>query len=53
MRRAVVVVNHALAEGYLKALHELAQTYGLRDDVSVNTLSRFPDIPDGAQGRRG
>ena len=39
-----VVVNHALAEGYLKALHELAQTYGLRDDVSVNTLSRFPDI---------
>ncbi|MBS5481050.1 MAG: YicC family protein [Clostridiales bacterium] len=39
-----VAVNHALAEGYLKALHELAQTYGLRDDVSVNTLSRFPDI---------
>ena len=39
-----VVVNHALAEGYLKALHALAQTYGLRDDVSVNTLSRFPDI---------
>lgn len=39
-----VVVNHALAEGYLKALHELAQTYGLRDDVSVNILSRFPDI---------
>ena len=38
------VVNHALAEGNLKALHELAQTYGLRDDVSVNTLSRFPDI---------
>ena len=42
-----VVVNHALAEGYLKALHELAQTYGLRDDVSVNTLSRFPDILTG------
>lgn len=39
-----VVVNHALAEGYLKALRELAQTYGLRDDVSVNVLSRFPDI---------
>lgn len=39
-----VVVNHALAEGYLKALRELAQTYGLRDDVSVNALSRFPDI---------
>ena len=39
-----VVVNHALAEGYLKALCELVQTYGLRDDVSVNALSRFPDI---------
>ena len=39
-----VVVNHALAEGYLKALRELVQTYGLRDDVSVNALSRFPDI---------
>ena len=39
-----VVVNHALAEGDLKALRELVQTYGLRDDVSVNALSRFPDI---------
>ena len=39
-----VVVNHALAEGYLKALRELVQTYGLRDDVPVNALSRFPDI---------
>ena len=39
-----VAVNHALAEGYLKALRELVQTYGLRDDVSVNTLARFPDI---------
>lgn len=39
-----VVVNHTLAEGYLKALRELVQTYGLRDDVSVNALSRFPDI---------
>lgn len=39
-----VVVNHALAKGYLQALRELAQTYALRDDVSVGMLSRFPDI---------
>ena len=39
-----VTVNYSLAEGYVRALQELAQRYGLRDDVSVTALSRFPDI---------
>lgn len=36
----VVEVNHSLASGYHKALKELAERYGLRDDISVSSLSR-------------
>ena len=39
-----VTVNHSLAKAYLDAYAELAQTYGLRDDVSVATLARNPDV---------
>ena len=39
-----VTVNHALAEHYLAALHELADKYGLRDDVSVMSLAKLPDV---------
>ncbi len=39
-----VTVNHTLARGYLQALQELAETYQLRNDVSVSALSRYPDI---------
>lgn len=39
-----VVVDHGLAESYLKALHELNERYGLRDDVSATALSRYPDV---------
>lgn len=39
-----VVVNHSLAAGYVNALHELAQRYSLRDDISVSTVSRYSDI---------
>ena len=40
----VVTVNHAVAEHYLAALHELADKYGLRDDVSVMSLAKLPDV---------
>ena len=40
----VVSVNKAAADGYHKALKELAECYGLRDDISVSLLSRFPDV---------
>ena len=39
-----VTVNHAVAEHYLAALHELADKYGLRDDVSVMSLAKLPDV---------
>jgi len=39
-----VLVNHSLAAGYVNALHELAQRYCLRDDISVSTVSRYSDI---------
>ena len=39
-----VTVNHSLAQGYLKALGEIAETYGLRNDVSVMSLARYPDL---------
>ena len=39
-----VTVNHAVAEHYLTALHELADKYGLRDDVSVMSLAKLPDV---------
>lgn len=39
-----VAVNYALAEGYLRGLRALAERYGLRDDVTVANLARYPDI---------
>ena len=40
-----VTVNHALAERYLwDALHEIADKYGLRDDVTVTKLAKMPDV---------
>ena len=39
-----VTVNHALAEGYINALKELAEKYSLRDDISVVAVSRYQDV---------
>ncbi len=39
-----VTVNFDLAEGYVKAMREMAERLGLRDDISVTALSRYPDI---------
>ena len=39
-----VSVNYSLAEGYIKALKEMCDKYSLRDDVSVSSVSRFPDV---------
>ncbi len=39
-----VTVNHSLAKAYIDAYKELADTYGLRNDVSVSVLARNPDI---------
>lgn len=39
-----VEVNHSLVSGYLSAMKEICETYGIPDDISVVTLSRFPDV---------
>ena len=39
-----VKVNKPVADSYHAALKELADTYGLSNDISVSLLSRFPDV---------
>lgn len=39
-----VTVNHQLAKRYLDALHDLSEIYGLRDDVTVMSLAKLPDV---------
>lgn len=41
---SVVEINHSLAAGYVNALHELAQKYKIREDISVSLLSRYNDV---------
>ena len=41
---AQVKVNHTLAAGYVNALREMSSAYGLRDDISANTIAKFPDV---------
>lgn len=37
-------VDETLAGSYVQALRTLADRFGLRDDISVTALARFPDI---------
>lgn len=39
-----VEINHSLAAGYVKAIRELSDTYGINGDLSAVTLARFPDL---------
>lgn len=39
-----VRVNHALAEQYIAALRDIAARYGLRDDISVMSFAKLPDV---------
>ncbi len=39
-----VTVNQDLAAGYVRALRTLADTYDLKDDLSVMGLARFSDV---------
>lgn len=41
---ADVEVNKTLASAYVRALKELSEVYGLKDDLSASTVSRFPDV---------
>ena len=40
----VINLNHSLVKGYLDAYKELAETYGLENNVKVSDISRVSDI---------
>lgn len=40
----VISLNHSLVKGYLDAYKELAEIYGLENDVKVSDISRVSDI---------
>ena len=40
----VISVNHPLVKGYLDAYKELAETYGLENNIKVSDISRVSDI---------
>ena len=42
--KVAVSLNKPVADGYYAALTQMRDAYGLRDDISVSLLSRFPDV---------
>ncbi len=41
---AEITVNHSLAAGYINALRELSESYGLTDDISASCVAGYGDI---------
>ncbi len=39
-----VIVNHSLAGGYVKAMAELSDRYGIENDTTSSLVARFPDV---------
>ncbi len=39
-----VSINHSLASGYITALNELSEKYGIANDVTVTSLAKYYDI---------
>lgn len=39
-----VMLDEALAGAYIQAVEKLKEKYGLKDDLSVSLISRFPDV---------
>ena len=39
-----VTLNGAMVEGYLAAMKEMVDTYGVKDDISVSLLSRMNEV---------
>ena len=39
-----VKLNGAVLQGYLDAMRQMVSQYGVRDDISVSTVSRLPDV---------
>ncbi len=41
---AEVTINHNLVSGYLSAMKEISETYGIENDATVISISRFPEV---------
>ena len=41
---SVVELNKSLAIGYITALRSVSEEFGLSDNLSLNSLARFPDV---------
>ena len=39
-----VTINHSLVSGYLNAMKEISDTYGIENDATVVSISRFPEV---------
>ena len=39
-----VSLNEAVLEGYLGAMRRMVEQYGVKDDISVSTVSRLPEV---------
>ncbi len=39
-----LIYNKALAADYVKYIHDMQESFGLRDDLGAGSLARFPDI---------
>ncbi len=39
-----VKLNQAVVEGYLTAMRQMVSEFGVKDDISVSTLSRLPEV---------
>ena len=39
-----ITLNDAMVAGYLAAMKQMTDTYGVRDDISVSLLSRMPEV---------
>ena len=44
MEDVTITLNQPVAEGYYHALRTLGESFDLKQDISISTLSRFPDI---------
>ena len=41
---AKVSLNTAMVEGYLAAMNQMSESYGIRNDISVSVIARMPDV---------
>ena len=39
-----VILNDGVLQGYLSAMRQMVEAYGVKDDISVSTVSRLPEV---------